>query len=370
MTITATAPRAAAYRGKLRWWTELPLVALIYALYSAARLLVGGDVDRAIEHGADILHFEQFTHLDPEGFFNRLFADHAVLGVPADFAYASLHYVITPSVLVWLWLRRPTQYRMARTWLMLSTLVGLVGFTLLPTAPPRLLPGAHSFIDTMAQYGSWGWWGTGTDASAPHGFGGLTNQYAAMPSLHVGWSLWCGINVFRYGRHRVVRALGLLYPMVTVLVVMGTGNHYLLDAAAGVVTMGLGFLLAEPALRLTDRVSARVLPAFGRSPRRLAERPERGTGTVVTTASEAGAGSAASAGAAAERPDPPEEAAVTGTPVGAAATEGGPGSDGTSARTTARTTVPPPVVVPASRREEPDGNRTADGEHAGRGRMS
>jgi hypothetical protein len=294
--------------------------------------------------------------------------------VPADFAYASLHYVITPSVLVWLWLRRPSQYRMARTWLMLSTLVGLVGFTLLPTAPPRLLPGAHSFIDTMAQYGSWGWWGTGTDASAPHGFGGLTNQYAAMPSLHVGWSLWCGINLFRYGRHRVVRALGLLYPMVTVLVVMGTGNHYLLDAAAGVATMGLGFLLAEPALRLTDRVSARVLRAFGRSPRRPAERPERGTGTVVTTASEAGAGSAASAGAdtraAAERPDPPEEAATAGTPAGAAAPEGAPEADGTSARTTARTTAPPPVVVPASRREKPDENRTADGEHAGRGRMS
>jgi hypothetical protein len=259
MTITATAPRASAYRGKLRWWTELPLVAVIYALYSAARLLVRGDVDDAVEHGADILHFEQLTHLDPERFFNRLFTDHAFLGVPADFAYASLHYVVTPSILVWLWLRRPTHYRAARTWLLISTMIGLVGFTTVPTAPPRLLPGATGFIDTMAQYGSYGWWGT--DASAPRGLGHLTNQYAAMPSLHVGWSLWCGIALWRFGRHRVVRVLGLLYPTVTALVVMGTANHYLMDAAAGVATMGLGFLLTKPVLRLTDQVQARMARA-------------------------------------------------------------------------------------------------------------
>ncbi|BBA97566.1 hypothetical protein RVR_3369 [Actinacidiphila reveromycinica] len=255
MTITATAPRAAAYRGRLRWWTELPLIAVVYALYSGARLLVRGDVSGAVQHGADILHFEQIVHLDPEHWFNRLFTDHAFLGVPADFAYASLHYIVTPTVLVWLWRRRPTHYRTARTWLMLSTLIGLIGFTLLPTAPPRLLTGHHGFIDTMAQYGSYGWWGS--DASAPRGMGDLTNQYAAMPSLHVGWSLWCGIMLFRYGRHWTVRTLGVIYPLMTAFVVMGTANHYLLDAAAGVAVMGVGFLLARPALRMVDALYAR-----------------------------------------------------------------------------------------------------------------
>ncbi|WP_333770550.1 phosphatase PAP2 family protein [Streptomyces sp. IBSBF 2435] len=264
MTITATAPRAAAYRGRLRWWTELPLIAVIYALYSGARLLVRGDVNDAVEHGADILHFEQLTHLDPERWFNQLFTHHAFLGVPADFAYASLHYVVTPSVLVWLWLRRPTHYRNARTWLMVSTLIGLVGFTVVPTAPPRLLPGAHGFMDTMAQYGSYGWWGT--DASAPRGMGHLTNEYAAMPSLHVGWSLWCGIMLFRYGRNWFVRALGVIYPLMTAFVVMGTANHYLMDAAAGVATMGVGFLLAKPALRVVDGLQARVRRRLGTEP--------------------------------------------------------------------------------------------------------
>jgi hypothetical protein len=263
MTITAAAPRAAAYRGRLRWWTELPLIAVVYALYSGARLLVRGDVDDAVGHGADILHFEQLTHLDPERFFNRLFTEHAFLGVPADFAYASLHYIVTPTILVWLWRRRPTAYRTARTWLMISTLIGLIGFTLVPTAPPRLLTGHHGFIDTMAQYGSYGWWGT--DASAPRGMGHLTNQYAAMPSLHVGWSLWCGIMLFRYGRHWTVRTLGVLYPLTTAFVVMGTANHYLLDAAAGVAVMGLGFVLAKPALRVVDALRVRVVGAMGGS---------------------------------------------------------------------------------------------------------
>lgn len=263
MTITAAAPRAAAYRGRLRWWTELPLIAVVYALYSGARLVVRGDVDDAVQHGADILHFEQVTHLDPERWFNQLFTHHAFLGVPADFMYASMHYIVTPAVLVWLWRRRPTHYRKARTWLMISTLIGLIGFTALPTAPPRLLPGAHGFMDTMAKYGSYGWWGT--DASAPRGLGHLTNEYAAMPSLHVGWALWCGIMLFRYGRGSFVRTLGVLYPLAISAVVMGTANHYLLDAAAGVVVMGVGYLLAKPAIRVLDLAQAK----YGRPERPL-----------------------------------------------------------------------------------------------------
>jgi hypothetical protein len=356
MTITATAPRAAAYRGKLRWWTELPLVAVIYALYSAARLLVRGDVDDAVQHGADILHFEQWTHLDPERFFNNLFTHHAFLGVPADFAYASLHYVITPSILVWLWLRRPTHYRVARTWLLMSTLIGLLGFTTVPTAPPRLLPGAHGFMDTMAQYGNYGWWGT--DASAPRGLGHLTNQYAAMPSLHVGWSLWCGIILWRYGRHRVVRVLGLLYPMVTALVVMGTANHYLMDAAAGAATMAIGFLLSKPALRLTDLVLARVLLAFGRTPW---VHPQSRTVAASTDAVA------------------PAEAEV-GQAVGQAVADGRPAADEPSpapaaSPASAAGTLPQPVSVPSGRDlsgadDETDPTRFTGGEHAGRTRMS
>ena len=239
-----------------RWWTELPLIAVVYGLYSAGRLLVRGDIPAAVDHGLAILRLEQALFLNAEHPLNRLFTAHPGLGVPADFAYASLHYLVTPAVLIWMFRRRSAAYRAARTWLMTSTMLGLIGFTLLPTCPPRLLGAGHGFVDTMAQYSAYGWWGTG--ASAPRGLSGMTNQYAAMPSLHVGWSLWCGMLLWRHGRHPLVRAAGIAYPLITAVVVMGTANHYLLDAVAGAVVMTAGALLTWPVMRLGDRIAAAV----------------------------------------------------------------------------------------------------------------
>ncbi|MFD9566502.1 phosphatase PAP2 family protein [Streptomyces sp. NPDC059994] len=247
-----------------RWWTELPLIAIVYAAYSAGRLLVSGSESQAVDHGLAILRMEKYLHINAEHPLNRLFTRTPSLGIPADFAYASLHYLVTPAILVWLFRRRPVQYRAARTWLMLSTLMGLIGFSLLPTCPPRLLDASHGFVDTMAQYSSYGWWGG--DASAPRGMGGMTNQYAAMPSLHVGWALWCGVMLWRFGGRRWTRALGVAYPLTITFVVMGTANHYLLDAVAGAVVMGLGLLLSRPATRLADAVRSRVAPGSFAAP--------------------------------------------------------------------------------------------------------
>ncbi|MFJ7084745.1 phosphatase PAP2 family protein [Streptomyces griseus] len=248
----ATAPPVTGHRP--RWWTELPLIAVVYALYSAGRLLVRGDVSTAVDHGLAILRLEQALYLNAEHPLNRLFTSTPSLGIPADFAYASLHYLVTPGVLIWMFRRRSSAYRAARVWLMNSTLLGLVGFTLMPTCPPRLLDAGHGFVDTMAQYSAYGWWGAG--ASAPRGLSGMTNQYAAMPSLHVGWSLWCGILLWRHGRHPLVRAAGVAYPLLTTIVVMGTANHYFLDAVAGAAVMGVGALLVRPVVRLADRAKA------------------------------------------------------------------------------------------------------------------
>ncbi|MFF3326144.1 phosphatase PAP2 family protein [Streptomyces sp. NPDC002889] len=253
--MTHTAPRH-----RPRWWTELLLIVVVYAAYSAGRLLARGDVSTAVDNGLAILRAEKALLLNAEHPLNRLFSETPALGIPADFAYASLHYLVTPAILVWLFRRRPAGYRAARTWLMCSTLLGLLGFTLMPTCPPRLLAAGHGFVDTMAQYSSYGWWGG--EASAPRGLGGMTNQYAAMPSLHVGWALWCGVMLWRHGRTPLMKTLGVAYPLLTTIVVMGTANHYFLDAVAGVAVMGVGALLTRPAMRLADRARAR----FGRIP--------------------------------------------------------------------------------------------------------
>ncbi|AXG78012.1 phosphatase PAP2 family protein [Streptomyces paludis] len=237
-----------------RWWTELLLIVVVYGAYSGGRLLARGDVSTAVDHGLAILRIEKMFLLNAEHPLNRLFTSTPAIGIPADFIYASLHYLVTPAVLIWIFRRRPAAYRAARTWLMLSTLLGLVGFTLLPTCPPRLLDAGHGFVDTMAQYSSYGWWGA--EASAPRGLGGMTNQYAAMPSLHVGWALWCGLLLWRHARTPLVRWLGLAYPLLITVVVMGTANHYFLDAVAGCAVMGLGALLTAPGMRAAARARA------------------------------------------------------------------------------------------------------------------
>ncbi|MFE7430667.1 MULTISPECIES: phosphatase PAP2 family protein [unclassified Streptomyces] len=323
-------------RPRPRWWTELPLLALVYAAYSAGRLLARGDVSTAVDHGLAILRLEKTLHINAEHPLNRLFTAHPALGIPSDFAYASLHYLVTPAVLVWLFRRRATLYRRARTWLMTSTVLGLFGFTLMPTCPPRLLDAAHGFVDTMAQYSSYGWWGA--EASAPRGLGGMTNQYAAMPSLHVGWSLWCGIVLWRHARHPLVRAAAVAYPLVTTLVVMGTANHYFLDAVAGAAVMGVGALLTTPVMRVTDLIGARLSTRFPRlaPTEKSAESAivsagcetsagERIPGQRTTSADSPHAGTAGAAGAPA-RPVPRAEAAA----------RAGAGAAGDDASTAAR----------------------------------
>ncbi|MFK4064819.1 phosphatase PAP2 family protein [Streptomyces sp. NPDC029674] len=245
---------------RLRWWTELPLIVLVYAAYSAGRLIVRGDVASAIDHGVGILKAEQFLRIDAETPLNRLFTANAWIGVPADFWYASLHYLVTPAVLVWLFRSRAVRYRAARAWLMISTMIGLIGFTLLPTCPPRLLSKGYGFVDTMAQYSTYGWWGG--EASAPRGLGGMTNQYAAMPSLHVGWALWCGVMLWRCGRTPLTKVAAVAYPLITTIVVMGTANHYLFDALAGAAVMGVGLLLVRPVQRLSEPVMNRLRARF------------------------------------------------------------------------------------------------------------
>ncbi|ARZ69983.1 phosphatase PAP2 family protein [Streptomyces sp. HU2014] len=291
-----------------RWWTELPLIAVVYAVYSAGRLLVRGNVQPAIDHGLAILDLEKTFRINFEHPLNRLFTEHASLGIPADFAYASLHYILTPAILVWAFRRRPRDYRFLRSWLMISTLIGLIGFTLLPTCPPRLLDDTYGFVDTMAQYGSYGWWGG--EASAPRGLGGMTNQYAAMPSLHVGWALWCGVVMWRYGRTTWAKIAGVVYPAAITLIVMGTANHYFLDAVAGAAVMGVGLLLAKPAVRLADRVRERFASASRQetagTPANVGAGCETSAGTALSRAAASGSGAGAG------RPGAPETSREAG----------------------------------------------------------
>ncbi|ADP81023.1 phosphatase PAP2 family protein [Pseudofrankia inefficax] len=245
----AAADRVAAERLP-RWWVEIPAIASLYGLYTGIRGLKSDDLAGADRTARRLLHLEQVTHLNPEHPLNNFLVHATVLAVPACYFYATLHYILTPVVLAWMYRRNPAHYRRARSTILLTTILGLVGFWLLPTTPPRLLHGA-GFHDTMAQVSDWGWWDD--DASAPRGLGGLTNQYAAMPSLHCAWALWCGFLIARHARRPVIRVLGASYPVLTTLVVMSTGNHYFFDAVGGIVDL----VLAAGIVLLVGRVARR-----------------------------------------------------------------------------------------------------------------
>ncbi len=150
-----------------------------------------------------------------------------------DYYYATLHFIVTPVVMVWLFARRPQLYRGARTVIVTTTLLALLGFYLYPTAPPRLLPGL-GYVDTVLKFHTWG-------SLADPNIAEHSNQFAAMPSLHIGWAIWCGLSIFAAARHLWIRIVGLLYPVGTLVVIVGTANHYILDAVGGAAVVALAF---------------------------------------------------------------------------------------------------------------------------------
>ncbi|HZC69783.1 MAG TPA: phosphatase PAP2 family protein [Jatrophihabitans sp.] len=219
------------------WWREIVLIGALYGAYEISRGLGAVSFHAALANGRAIFHIERMWHLDPERVLNGALSHATWVAVPASYFYSVMHYLVTPTVLVWMYRKHRENYGTARNALAISTAFGLIGYLLLPTAPPRMLTNT-GLRDTLADTAGYGWWGG--EGSVPRGLGGFTNQFAAMPSLHVGWAIWCGVLVAMYARRRWVKALGIAYPLTTTLVVMATANHYFLDAIAGAVVLGIG----------------------------------------------------------------------------------------------------------------------------------
>ncbi len=217
---------------RLTWWSEILLLAALYGIYSLVRNSVGDVSALAFENATAILHLEDAWDLAVERGLNDWVQGSAALAAVVALHYATLHFLVTPAVLVWLYRRRRTEYRVVSGTLMATTAVALLGFYLMPTAPPRLMP-SERFVDVMSQTASWGWW----PASGAPASDAISNQFAAMPSLHCAWALWCGMVLVVMVRRTWVRVIGVLYPLSTFFVVMGSGNHFLLDVVAGAVLL-------------------------------------------------------------------------------------------------------------------------------------
>jgi hypothetical protein len=213
---------------------ELLLIGLSYWVYSLVRNAVPEHKAAAVHHGEWLFALERTLHLDFEPFVNRTVDGVTWLIVGMNYYYATLHFIVTVGVLVWLYYRHPDRYRPARSVLYVTNAVALIGYYTVPLAPPRFYP-EYGFIDTVVKHHTWGSWASGDVAAA-------SNQYAAMPSMHIGWSLWCAITVFMLVEARWVRVLAVLYPLATLTVIVSTGNHFVLDAAGGGATLAVGFV--------------------------------------------------------------------------------------------------------------------------------
>jgi diacylglycerol O-acyltransferase len=222
-----------------RWWTEVLVIVWLCWVYDDVANLAPLRRAAAYAHARSILHLEQLTHLDPEAALNRWLAGHHTLALWVSNYYDNAHFIVTLGLVGWLWWRHPQLYRPLRNSLVLINVVGLAVFWCYPTAPPRLLDPAR-YVDIVAATHAIGSWHTGTLATA-------ANQLAAMPSLHIAWAAWSSLALWRIlggYRHRWVLAVWL-YPAVTTLAVLATGNHFLADAVAGLGTMVVCTVIAD-----------------------------------------------------------------------------------------------------------------------------
>jgi hypothetical protein len=174
--------------------------------------------------------------VDVERALNHWLAPHRVLASLANYEYATTYILSALALLVWVWVRRPEQWRFARDSFVVLNLLAMATFLLYPTAPPRMLP-ELGFVDTVSRghtVGSWGW-----------GLVDTANQVAAMPSLHIGWALWVSVVLARFTVGLRWQALSAGHVLLTLFVVMATANHYLLDAVVVVVPIMVGVWFAQ-----------------------------------------------------------------------------------------------------------------------------
>jgi hypothetical protein len=219
---------------------ELLLVAAVYMAYTLGRFAAAKHSNGAFQHAADVWHAERLTGLPNEAKMQGLVLSHHWLVSLANLHYQIGYVVSVVGSLIWLYVRHPEHYVWYRRFLTLVTGIGLIGHIVFPMAPPRLLTG-DNVVDTAEVFGHAVYGPVGT---------GLSNQYAAMPSLHVGWAVAVAVACVVVLRSRW-RWLAVIHPILTVLVVVVTGNHYWLDGIIATVIVAVAVTVADQWLPLT-----------------------------------------------------------------------------------------------------------------------
>jgi len=230
---------------QLRWWTEVAIVLGFYAVYTSIRNLFGSaavDPNAALENAEFVIRIERWFGLFQEERLQGWFLSWRHFLQFWNMFYGTFHFAVTAFVLIYLFRRHPQRYRWFRSALAITTGLALVGFSAFPLMPPRLLgdcgvyggcaPG-YGFVDSLIEFG--GLWSFDSGAMQS-----VSNQYAAMPSLHCAWATWCAMALIPVIRNRSARAALALYPWLTLFAVVVTANHYWIDAVGGLAVLAAG----------------------------------------------------------------------------------------------------------------------------------
>jgi hypothetical protein len=245
---TATSdPAAGPISRRIRrgWILEVLAGVVIYLVYDKLRDEVVGASSAAFRHAQQIVDAEKFL-----GLYHEYSIQQAFLGVDWFMSfwniwYGTIHFVMPVVALVWLYRKLPARYVRWRNTLVLMLGVSLLGFWLYPLMPPRLMPAHYGFVDTAAEFFNFGpqvrvHLGPNgqPSAAAVRTYG---NLFAAMPSLHVGWSTWSALAVWPLLRRWWAKLLWALYPVSIFFCIVVTANHWILDAVGGWVVLALGY---------------------------------------------------------------------------------------------------------------------------------
>jgi hypothetical protein len=221
----------------LYWWAELLGILVFYVAYSAIRNIHGGELapPHAFDHARQIMSLERHLGIYHEQTIQQWALHFRPLILFANYFYGSFHFIVTTFAAVYLYRNHTDDFPRFRNTLAVTTAIALIGFTLYPLAPPRMFPG---FVDTLLRDPAFWSFNSG-------GMQTVSNQYAAMPSVHIAWAVWCALALGPRLKNRTASVLAWCYPLITLVVIVITANHYILDAVGGVVTLGIGWIAAN-----------------------------------------------------------------------------------------------------------------------------
>jgi hypothetical protein len=223
----------------LYWWAEIAMILIFYVVYSTIRNLNGGGSDippHAFDHAHQIMDLERSLGLLHEETLQDWAMHFRPLILFANYFYGSFHFIVTIAAGIFLYRRWSDDYPRYRNMLAVTTALALIGFSLYPLAPPRMFP-TLGFVDTLANDPAFWSFNSG-------GMQSVSNQFAAMPSVHIAWATWCALVFYPRVKHAWAKALAVAYPILTLVVIVITANHFVLDAVGGWLILAVGWLVS------------------------------------------------------------------------------------------------------------------------------